>query len=85
MLLLDNPFKTVNDKLITKSSIRLGVQETDLHLCVCMGGWFGSSIGLCRLFVDVILCSAVSVVYVWGMGVCGWVGLDQISGFFGYL
>ena len=65
--------KTVNDKLITKSSIRLGVQETNLNLCVCMGGWFGSSIGICPLLVDVILCS-VSVVYVWGgMSVCGWV------------
>ena len=40
-----------------------------LLVCVCMGGWFGSGIRLCRLLVDVILCS-ISVVYVRWVWVC---------------
>ena len=45
----------------------------DVFVSACVGGWFGSDIGICRLLVDVSLCS-VSVVCVCGGGMDYFVG-----------
>ena len=40
---------------------------------MCMGGLFGSGIGLCRLLVACHFVFRFSCVCAGGMGVCGWV------------